>query len=122
MAHTKKTLKLGGSWDIELTESGLLAVLEGAPAAAQNAACECRLFAKDACFAQERGIPYFLLALGQKLPASALRAALRRAVLRTDGAASVTEISLERLDFETRRITGEIRFATGEGEDVAAYL
>ena len=78
MPHTRKTLLLDEHWDITLTQSGRMAVALGDYATAQNVANECRLFTNDACFDQQRGIPYFLLALGQKLPGSVLHKDMAR--------------------------------------------
>ena len=65
MAHTRKTLLLDKDWDLTLDKSGRIAVADGPYATAQNVANECRLFTDDACFDTERGIPYYVIALGQ---------------------------------------------------------
>lgn len=122
MAHTRKTLLLNETWDVQLTKSGRIAVAEGDYATAQNVANECRLFTEDAYFDQERGIPYFLLALGQKVPGSALRARIRSAALLVEDVAAVTDVTLDALNTDTRELTGEVRFTSREGTSVSVEL
>ena len=122
MAHTRKTLLLDENWDVQLTKSGRIAVAEGDYATAQNVANECRLFTEDAYFDQERGIPYFLLALGQKVPGSALRARIRSAALLVEDVAAVTDVTLDTLNTDTRELTGEVRFTSREGTSVSVEL
>ena len=122
MAHTRKTLLLDQNWDLTLDKSGRIAVAEGAYATAQNVANECRLFTNDAYFETERGIPYYLVALGRKLSPSVLRARLRDAAMLVEDVEDVTEVMLESLDTETRRVTGEIQFTSKEGENASVEL
>ena len=133
MAHTRKTLMLDRNWDLclekgfvwrEKTVNGAtvrykassLKLAEGAYATAQNVANECRLFTNDAYFEQDRGIPYYLIALGHKLSPSVLRARLRDAAELVEDVQTVTGVELESLDTETRKVTGEIQFTSKEGE------
>ena len=122
MAHTRKTLLLDSNWDLCLDKAGRIAVADGAYATAQNVANECRLFTNDAYFETDRGIPYYLIALGKKLSPSVLRARLRDAALLVEDVDEVTEIVLESLDTETRRVTGEIQFTSREGENASVEL
>ena len=122
MAHTRKTLLLNGNWDLTLDKSGRIAVAEGAYATAQAVANECRLFTDDAYFETERGIPYYLIALGRKLSPSVLRARLRDAAYLVEDVEDVTDVVLESLDTETRRVTGEIQFTSKEGENASVEL
>ena len=122
MAHTRKTLLLNGNWDLTLDKSGRIAVAEGAYATAQAVANECRLFTDDAYFETERGIPYYLIALGRKLSPSVLRARLRDAAYLVEDVEDVTDVVLESLDTETRRVTGEIQFTSKEGEDASVEI
>ena len=122
MPHTRKTLLLNENWDVSLTQSGRIAVALGDYATAQNVANECRLFTEDAYFDQERGIPYFLLALGQKVPGSALRARIRSAALLVEDVATVTDVTLDALNTDTRELTGEVRFTSREGTSVSVEL
>ena len=122
MAHTRKTLLLNSDWDLSLDKSGRIAVAEGAYATAQNVANECRLFTNDAYLEPERGIPYYLIALGRKLSPSVLRARLRDAAYLVEDVEDVTDVVLESLDTETRRVTGEIQFTSKEGENAAVDL
>lgn len=122
MAHTRKTLLLNGDWDLTLDKSGRIAVAEGAYATAQAVANECRLFTQDAYFEPDRGIPYYLIALGKKLSPSVLRARLRDAAYLVEDVEDVTDVVLESLDTETRRVTGEIKFTSKEAESAAVEL
>ena len=122
MAHTRKTLLLDKQWDICLDKAGRIRIAEGAYATAQNVANECRLFTDDAYFEPERGIPYYLIALGRKLSPSVLRARLRDAAFLVDDVEDVTGVELESLDTETRRVTGEIQFTSKEGENASVEL
>lgn len=122
MAHTRKTLMLDSSWDLCLDKAGRIAVADGAYATAQNVANECRLFTNDAYFETERGIPYYLVALGKKLSPSVLRARLRDAAMLVEDVEDVTEVVLESLDTETRRVTGEIQFTSRESENASVEL
>lgn len=122
MAHTRKTLKLNERWDVFLTEAGRIALADGDYSTAQNVANECRLFTRDAYFDQERGIPYFLLSLGHKLPGSALRGRVRKAALLVEDVAAVTDVKVDSLDTETRELTGEVSFTSVEGKHVTVEL
>jgi hypothetical protein len=122
MAHTRKTLLLDKHWDICLDKAGRIAVAEGPYATAQAVANECRLFTDDAYFEPDRGIPYYLIALGRKLSPSVLRARLRDAAYLVEDVDDVTDVVLESLDTETRRVTGEIQFTSKEGEDASVEL
>lgn len=122
MAHTRKTLLLNGDWDLTLDKSGRIAVAEGAYATAQAVANECRLFTQDAYFEPDRGIPYYLIALGRKLSPSVLRARLRDAAYLVEDVEDVTDVVLESLDTETRKVTGEIKFTSKEGDNAAVEL
>lgn len=122
MAHTRKTLMLNDKWDLCLDKGGRIQAADGGYATAQNVANECRLFTNDAYFDQERGIPYYLIALGLKVSPSVLRARLHDAALLVEDVAEVIEIKLDALDTETRRITGDIQFTSKEGENAAVNL
>jgi hypothetical protein len=115
----------GTFWQVERPLTGYgakIALAQGAYATAQNVANECRLFTNDAYFEPSRGIPYYLVALGQKLSPSVLRARLRDAALLVEDVEDVTDVVLESLDTETRRVTGEIQFTSREGENAAVEL
>ena len=122
MAHTRKTLLLDSNWDLCLDKAGRIAVAEGPYATAQAVANECRLFTDDAYFEPNRGIPYYLVALGKKLSPSVLRARLRDAAMLVEDVEDVTEVVLESLDTETRRVTGEIQFTSKESENASVEL
>ena len=122
MAHTRKTLLLDSNWALCLDKAGRIAIAEGAYATAQAVANECRLFTDDAYFEPGRGIPYYLIALGRKLSPSVLRARLRDAAMLVEDVEDVTDVVLESLDTETRKVTGEIQFTSTEGENASVEL
>lgn len=117
MAHTRKTLQLNENWDISLNAAGRISIAEGGAATAQNVANECRLFTNDAYYAQERGIPYFEIALGHVPAQAVLRARLRKAAMLVEDVQEVTSIQLESFDTETRRLSGDIQFTSVGGEN-----
>lgn len=114
--HTRHTLQLTEDWDIALDSVGNIAVAQGENSTAQNVANECRLFTKDAYFAQDEGIPHFMLNLGLQVPDSAFRAYLRKSAVKVADVAEILAITIEHIDRESRVITGTITFTTKEGE------
>ena len=123
MAHTRKTLTLSQpGWDLVLDGYGKIDVSVGGYATAQNVANECRLFTNDACFAQQRGIPYFMITLGKTPALSVLKARLRKAALLVDDVKEVTKIELQNFDTETRQLNGDIQFTSKEGENGSVEL
>ena len=112
MAHTRRTLQLNQQWDLALDGAGRVAVAEGAAATAQNVANEARLFTNDAYFNQDRGIPYFVMALGQRVNAAVLRSYLRQAALAVDDVSEVLAIEIDNLNPASRVLSGDIQFTT----------
>ena len=112
MAHTRRTLQLNQQWDLALDGAGRIAVIDGAAATAQNVANEARLFTNDAYFNQDRGIPYFVMALGQRVNAAVLRSSLRQAALAVDDVNEVLAIEIDNLDPASRVLSGDIQFTT----------
>lgn len=123
MAHTRKTLLLDGNWDLCLDSGGRIKTSAGAYATAQNVANECRLFTNDAYFDIERGIPWFLIALGQTaISPAVIKARLRDAALLVKDVDEVTGVELDTLDTDTRRLTGTVNFTSKEGENGSVEL
>ena len=122
MAHGTRTLRLDENWDVTLTEAGNLALAEGDYATAQNVANECRLFTRDAFFAQDDGIPWYVAQLGKPLARSVASSRMRQAASDVDGVASVESVTIEDLDPVTRIMTGTVRMTTTEGTSVAVDL
>ena len=118
MVHTPYTLMLDDQWDITLNSVGGIATSLNAYSTAQNVGNECRLFTDDAYFAQDQGIPHFVLELGQRAPESLLRAYLRTSALRVPQVAEVTDVMLDSFDPETRTLRGSIQFTTEDGDNV----
>jgi hypothetical protein len=119
MTHTRHTLELDSNWDLCLTETGNIKVTIGVLATAQAVANEARLFTSDAYFRYAQGIPHYLTALGSKIPAKALlRSYLRQAVSRVADVRELFGIELEDFDKVSRRLHGNLFFATHGGENV----
>lgn len=115
MTHTVRTLSLSEKWDLELTDTGKIALKSNAKATAQNVANECRRFRNDSYFDYDAGIPYFAITLGLPRNNAVLRSYVRKAVLRVDDVAAIKEIELDGFDNETRKLSGRISFTTNSG-------
>lgn len=114
--HTRRTLRLDEeSWDITLDGTGRIALAVGDSATAQNVANETRLFTKDAYFAQDQGVPHFLVELGRRVNPGVLRSYLRRAALNVPDVKEVLEVEIIGLDHQNRTLRGDIKFTTQEG-------
>ena len=113
------TLKLDvDEWDLTLDTAGNIVTTTGAYAIAQNVANAVRLFTDDAYYEPERGIPHFLLSLGENVDESVVRARVNAMALAVDGVASAdTEID----GVTDRELTGTVSITTDDGEiaDVA---
>lgn len=115
MAHTTRTLALSKKWDLELTDTGKIALKSNAKAAAQNVANECRRFKNDSYFDYDVGIPYFSITLGKPRDNAVLLSYVRKAVLRVKDVAAIEDIELDDFDSEARKLSGTIRFRTTSG-------
>lgn len=115
MTHTIRTLSLSDKWDLELTDTGKIAVKSNAAATAQNVANECRRFRNDSYFNHDIGIPYFVTSLGRASDNAVLRAYVRQAVLRVEDIAEIENIELTEFDKETRILNGTIQIITISG-------
>lgn len=122
MTHSTKTFALTPKWDLYLGSAGHIALHTEGEATAQNLANECRLFTQDSYFAQDEGIPHFILELGRVPASAALKAHLRRAARKIPDIAAITGIEISELNPETRALSGEIRFTTQGGQNVATNL
>lgn len=122
MTHSTRTFALTPKWDLHLDSAGHLAIAKEADASAQNVANECRLFTADAYFAQNEGIPHFILELGRIPAAAALKTHLRRAARKIPDVAEIIDVEISSLNQETRTLNGEIRFTTQGGQNVATNL
>lgn len=116
------TFKLSETWDLQLTDNGDIAVTRGSAAIAQDVANACRLFTDDALYHADTGIDWANKALGKKVQYAIVKNELRNAALATPGVRSVTSLTLEDLDNETRTLKGEIRITTEDGENGRAIL
>ena len=79
------SLKLDENWDLCLDDFGNIATTKEDDAICQDVACSLRLFAQEAYFDPQKGVPYFDIALGQKPFESLLRSELTRAAKSVSG-------------------------------------
>jgi hypothetical protein len=114
MAHTRRTLLLTKEWDLTLDGVGRIALAGDDYATAQNVANEARLFTEDAYFIQDKGIPHFLVDLGQRVNNAVLRSYLRRAALQVPDVKEVLSVEVVGFDPKARTLTGDIHFTTEE--------
>ena len=114
--HTRRTLLLNRkAWDVTLDGVGRIALTDEDDATAQNVANEARLFTDDAYFAQDKGVPHFVVELGHRTNNAVLRACLRRAALQVPDVKEVLSVQILGFDPKTRILTGDIQFTTIEG-------
>jgi len=115
--HTRRTLNLDrNTWDLTLDGVGRIETAAGDYATAQNVANEARLFAGDAYFNQDQGIPWFVITLGRKLNLSLIRSYLRAAALRVEDVKEVVSVAIHDINPETRTVRGDIQFTTKGGD------
>lgn len=118
MAHTRRTLNLDRMmWDLTLNDVGLIELVSGEYATAQNVANEVRLFTDDAYFIQDKGIPHFTVELGRRASTTAvLHSYVRKAALRVEDVNEIISINISHFDPTTRVLAGDITFGTKEGK------
>jgi len=120
-----KTLTLSPDWDLTLTAAGTLSTATGDYALSQNVANTVRLFTNDAYYDPERGIPHFIVDLGQKLNPAVVRAEVQAAALAVDGVKEAALKDIRLLTAEgavtggeiagARTLTGDLRIKTENG-------
>lgn len=120
-----KTLTLSADWDLTLTAAGTLSTAAGDYALSQNVANAVRLFTNDAFYDPERGIPHFIVDLGQKLNPAVVRAEVQAAALAVDGVKEAALKDIRLLTAEgavtggeiagARTLTGDLRIKTENG-------
>lgn len=115
MTHTIRTLALDEKWDLELTDTGRIALKNNAAATAQNVANECRRFKNDSYFDYDIGIPYFTISLGRVNDNAVLNSYIRQAILRVDDVDTIEKIELIDFNKEIRTLTGNIQITTISG-------
>lgn len=109
------SLMLNSQWDIFIDpNTKQLATTGGSYAIAQNVANACRLFTEDAFYDPDRGVPHFLLTLGQKLSRPIARAELQSAALSVEGVASA---KLADVTVENRALKGDLKITTESGDE-----
>ena len=104
-----------------LDSGGNIRTATGAYGIAQNVANRVRLFTNDAYYDPDRGIPHFVVDLGQKVNERLVTAEIERAAVSEPGvvSAELVELSLtDTDDVQTDRVlTGDLRLVT-ETEEV----
>lgn len=111
------TLKLSGTWDLQLDGSGQFATVTGPYAVAQSVANACRLFTSDAYLDQTEGIPHFELELGRKPSDDVIKERLVRAALAVNEVETAVMVEYKMVG---RVATGTTQIKTkGETIDVA---
>lgn len=115
-----KTLLLSqAAWDLVLDEAGQIRTTLGPYAVAQNVANRIRLFRDDAWYDGKRGVPHFILDLGQRPAPSAVRAEYTRAAMEIDGVASAT-VSVE---YDGDRVQGgDIQLTLTDGGNATVAI
>jgi len=109
------SLSLTEKWDLDLTQSGALATVEGAPRAAQDVATACRTFRGECWYDTTRGIPYLDQIFGDTPPEIVIRQYLEtEAGTQAEVSAAVATL----VGFDGRSLSGRIRVTTDEGEVV----
>lgn len=121
MAELGHTLLLSDDWDLMLDSGGNIRTATGSYGIAQNVANRVRLFTNDAYYDPDRGIPHFVVDLGQKVNERLVTAEIERAAVSEPGvvSAELVELSLtDTDDVQTDRVlTGDLRLVT-ETEEV----
>lgn len=112
MPHTRRTIELSRTWDIDLTEAGRIPIRRDDIATAQDVANEIRRFVADTYFDHDIGIPHFNIELGHIPPDTILRSAIRAAARRVSDVVEIIDVSVDNFDPETRTLTGSITFRT----------
>ena len=107
------------TWDLMLDSSGQIAVVDGAYAIAQNVANATRLFTDDAWYDPDRGIPHFLVELGQKPNLAVIRNRFRKAALFIAG---VTDADVQIEGITDREMTGSIELTLETGEEASVAI
>lgn len=104
-------------WDLTLDVNGNIAVASPPYALAQDAASECRLFAGEAYYETNRGVPYWGQVLGLAPPLALVRAYLQRAAMLVPG---VIKSRVFFSSFKGRKLTGQVQVTDKTGLTIAA--
>ena len=96
-------------WDIALDVNGNIKIASPPYALAQDAASECRLFAGEAYYQTNRGIPYWGQVLGLAPPLALVRAYLVRAAMLVPGAVKAQAYFTS---FTGRKLSGQVQVTT----------
>ncbi len=119
---TDYTLLLNDNWDIQTDSIGNIATVTSAYAIAQNVANAVRLFTKDAYFNQAKGIPHFVVDIGQKYLSSValLRTRVIKSAMAINGVASCSPEF--KFDKDGRLVSGDIQITLTSGETASVTI
>ncbi len=106
------------SWDWGLDASGNLALATEPYSQVQDVASACRLFAGEAYYQTNLGIPFFQSILGQYQPTQVLKASLEAAAL---GVPGVTSAVVFLAAVSGRALSGQVQIMTASGPQVANF-
>ena len=107
-----RNFELTTDWDIQLDPSGNIKLCDGAYAVAQEVANKVRLFTNDAYYEPNKGIPHFVVDLGQRPMESVVRSRIKQAALSVTQVASV---KIFEIAVENRVLTGRIELTLKNG-------
>jgi len=99
------TLPLNDSWGLQLNPAGDLELTDQDSSIAQDVASAIQTFLGECWYDQTLGLPYFQKILGQRPPASFVRAKLIAAAFTVVG---VESVRIAALALKDRRLTGTI--------------
>ena len=104
-------------WDLMVDAEGNIAVADDPYARAQDAASEIKLFQTDAYYDQARGVPYWLLILGQQVNIPLMKAYFVAAAKLTPGVVSA-QCFITRV--QGREVQGQVQVRDANGVVAAA--
>lgn len=119
MNSIKRTFFLNNlTWDITLDKSGNIRTIDEGLAAATSVSNAIQLFTNDAYFDQDRGIPHFIIDLGNNISISVIRNRYRQAALSVQGIKEATP----NIRKNKREIKGNIEITTDSGETATVLI
>lgn len=103
------------NWDLTIDGSNNIATATGGYAVAQDVASAIRTFLGECYYDTLLGIPFFTIALGQRLSQSALQSAINAQALNVNGVVQA-KTTLNPLNQTTRLLTGTVSIIDTNGQ------